>query len=293
MDSSRKSQEIELRSELQPISSLTKSASDALWIFVLTTWESQSAEGLFICFELAQMDTGMDQKLLGFALSGLPLGAISRRQRPGMRRACSRHDVAQTTMTSSTQDPLLVRCARGELVERPPVWLMRQAGRYMADFRKFSEKIPFRERSETPEIAVELSLQPWKAFQTDAVIMFSDILTPLPALGIDFDIRPGQGPRFPDPLRSRDQVASVLDAKNEFQPETKLAFVGEILSNLRREITRETTLIGFVGCPWTLAAYAVEGGNAKALLHTKQFMYNDPDTLKGSSVWSWMEIEKY
>jgi uroporphyrinogen-III decarboxylase len=74
------------------------------------------------------------------------------------------------------------------------VWLMRQAGRYMEDFRAFSDKYPFRQRSETPEIAIELSLQPWKAFRTDGVIFFSDILTPLPALGVEFDVIKGTGP---------------------------------------------------------------------------------------------------
>eukprot|EP01084_Bolivina_argentea_P195140 334844_1 len=83
---------------------------------------------------------------------------------------------------------ILLRVARGETCNRTPVWLQRQAGRYMADFRKFSDIYPFRLRSETPDIAVELSLQPWRSFGMDAVIMFSDILTPLPAMGIDFDI---------------------------------------------------------------------------------------------------------
>ena len=89
---------------------------------------------------------------------------------------------------SASADPLLLRVARGEDSERPPVWLMRQAGRYMAEFREFSDKYGFRHRSETADIAIELSLQPWRAFQPDGVIMFSDILTPLPALGVEFDV---------------------------------------------------------------------------------------------------------
>ena len=84
--------------------------------------------------------------------------------------------------------------------ERTPVWLMRQAGRYMADFRKYSDRIPFRERSETSSIAIELSLQPFRSFQTDGVIMFSDILTPLPALGIEFDVIKGKGPLISNPI---------------------------------------------------------------------------------------------
>ena len=90
--------------------------------------------------------------------------------------------------TATSEDPLLLRVARGEYGDRPPVWLMRQAGRYMAEFRKYSDKFDFRHRSETAEIAIELSLQPWRAFKPDGVIMFSDILTPLPAIGVEFDV---------------------------------------------------------------------------------------------------------
>ena len=114
------------------------------------------------------------------ALSGTGISA-----RPG-RRTTARKAVA--VRASSAEDPLLLRVARGEQAERPPVWLMRQAGRYMAEFREYSNKYGFRHRSETPDIAIELSLQPWRAFKPDGVIMFSDILTPLPALGVEFDV---------------------------------------------------------------------------------------------------------
>jgi len=91
-------------------------------------------------------------------------------------------------VSGSSSDPLLLRVARGEQADRPPVWLMRQAGRYMSEFREYSNKYGFRHRSETPDIAIELSLQPWRAFKPDGVIMFSDILTPLPAIGVEFDV---------------------------------------------------------------------------------------------------------
>lgn len=93
-----------------------------------------------------------------------------------------------------------VRCRLAAEAERTPVWLMRQAGRYMAAFREYSDRLPFRERSETASIAIELSLQPWRSFQTDGVIMFSDILTPLPALGIEFDVIKGKGPLIDNPI---------------------------------------------------------------------------------------------
>lgn len=97
-------------------------------------------------------------------------------------------------MTESTQVPYLLRATRGEKLDRPPVWMMRQAGRYMKAYRDLREKYPsFRDRSEKTDIAVEISLQPFRAFQPDGVILFSDILTPLPGIGIDFDIIESKG----------------------------------------------------------------------------------------------------
>jgi len=122
--------------------------------------------------------------------------------------------------------------------ERTPVWLMRQAGRYMAEFRAYSDKYPFRMRSETPDIAIELSLQPWRAFKPDGVIFFSDILTPLPALGIEFDVIKGKGPRIDDPIRSMDQVKRLRTLDD---PTASLPFVHEILSSLRWVQTQAST----------------------------------------------------
>jgi uroporphyrinogen decarboxylase len=173
-------------------------------------------------------------------------------------------------------DPLLLRVARGEQAERTPIWLMRQAGRYMADFRKYSDVIPFRERSETPEIAIELSLQPWRAFRPDGVIMFSDILTPLPALGIEFDVIKGKGPRIDTPIRSMDQVKSLRTMDD---PTSSLPFVAETLKALRAEVNNQSTLLGFIGTPWTLAAYAVEGKADKNCRQTKSMMFSNPEIL--------------
>jgi len=160
--------------------------------------------------------------------------------------------------------------------ERVPVWLMRQAGRYMADFRKYSDKIPFRERSETPEIALELSLQPWRAFRPDGVIMFSDILTPLPALGVEFDVVKGRGPVISSPLRSLEQVAALRTLDD---PASSLPFVAPVLQALRSEVGNASTVLGFVGTPWTLAAYAVEGKADKHCMETKKMMRRDPELL--------------
>ena len=106
--------------------------------------------------------------------------------------------------------PLLLRAARGESVERPPVWMMRQAGRYMKVYRELRDHHPsFRERSENPDLSFEISMQPFKAFKPDGVILFSDILTPLPGMGIDFDIVESKGPLINDPIRQISQVQSL------------------------------------------------------------------------------------
>jgi len=173
-------------------------------------------------------------------------------------------------------EPILLRQARGEDVERPPVWLMRQAGRYMKEFRAYSDKFAFRHRSENAEIAIELSLQPWRAFKPDGVIMFSDILTPLPALGVEFDVVKGKGPVISTPVRT---MAAVKALKTMDDPDASLPFIREILGSLRKEVDGKSTLLGFVGAPWTLAAYSVEGSSNKNLMVTKQIMTQDPAML--------------
>ena len=146
----------------------------------------------------------------------------------------------------------------------------------MADFRKFSDKIPFRERSETASIAVELSLQPWNAFRPDGVIMFSDILTPLPALGIEFDVVKGTGPVISNPIKD---AGSLKELKPLSDPLSSLPFVAETLKTLRTEIGNEATLLGFIGTPWTLAAYSIEGKADRHCLKTKRMMMNNPELL--------------
>lgn len=179
-------------------------------------------------------------------------------------------------MTGSSQVPLLLRAARGEALERPPVWMMRQAGRYMKAYRDLREKYPsFRERSEIPEVAIEVSLQPWRAFQPDGVILFSDIVTPLPGLGIDMDIAEGKGPIIADPIRSQAQI----DALHPLVPEETMPFIKPILKALRDEVGNQSTVLGFVGAPWTLAAYAVEGKGSKTYSIIKNMAFSDPTIL--------------
>lgn len=178
-------------------------------------------------------------------------------------------------MAGSTQIPYLLRAARGEVLDRPPVWMMRQAGRYMKAYRDLRDKYPsFRDRSEIAEIAIEISLQPWKAFRPDGVILFSDILTPLPAIGIPFDIIESKGPIIDPPIRSQEQIDQIHPLEVE-----KLPFIREILQALRQEVGNEAAVLGFVGAPWTLAAYAIEGKSSKNYSIIKGMAFSEPAML--------------
>jgi len=179
-------------------------------------------------------------------------------------------------MTVSTQVPYLLRAARGEVLDRPPVWMMRQAGRYMKEYRELRDKYPsFRERSENPEIAIEISLQPFRAFAPDGVILFSDILTPLPGIGIGFDIIESRGPIIEPPIRSLSQIEQL----HPLEPEESLPFIREILQTLRREVGDRAAVLGFVGAPWTLAAYAIEGKSSKDYVNIKSMAFSEPTML--------------
>jgi uroporphyrinogen decarboxylase len=179
-------------------------------------------------------------------------------------------------MIGSNQVPYLLRAARGEKLDRPPVWMMRQAGRYMKAYRDLRDRYPsFRERSEIPEVAVEVSLQPWRAFKPDGVILFSDIVTPLPGVGIEMDIAEGKGPIIEQPIRTWEQVENL----HPIEPAESLPFIREILQTLRQEVGNEATVLGFVGAPWTLAAYAVEGKGSKTYSIIKNMAFTEPALL--------------
>lgn len=179
-------------------------------------------------------------------------------------------------MTAVNQVPYLLRAARKEPLERPPVWMMRQAGRYMKVYRDLRDKYPsFRERSENADLAIEISLQPWRAFRPDGVIMFSDILTPLPGMGIPFDIVESKGPVIDPPIRTKEQI----DAVHGLDPDAAMPYIRTILQTLRQEVGNEAAVLGFVGSPWTLAAYAVEGKTSKNYTNIKGMAFSEPEML--------------
>ncbi len=168
-------------------------------------------------------------------------------------------------------DRLLLRALRREPTERAPVWLMRQAGRYLPEYRAVrAEAGGFLEMIREPKYAAEVTLQPVRRFGMDAAILFSDILVPLEAMGMQL-VFDENGPSLPTPVRDR----AAIDALRVVEPAQTMPFVGEALRLTRAGLSDETALLGFCGAPFTLASYAIEGGGSKEYLHTKKLMYAD------------------
>ncbi len=167
-----------------------------------------------------------------------------------------------------------LRACRQEAVDRTPVWFMRQAGRYMPEYRALREKHSLLDLCRTPELAVAVTLQPVEALGVDAAILFSDILLPLLPLGIPFDFKHGEGPAIEKVVRSADDVARL----RRFEPRQELAHVLEAIRLLRRALDGRVPLIGFGGAPFTLASYAIEGGHSTHYAATKALMYQEPET---------------
>lgn len=174
------------------------------------------------------------------------------------------------------KNDLLLRALRGEEVERPPVWMMRQAGRYLPQYMELREKYSFFERVETPELACEITIQPIDELEPDAAIIFSDILTIPQALGIDVELVSGKGPVLNDPIRSVDDAFGILA---EDIPE-KLNHVMDAITLTRKELNGRVPLIGFAGAPWTLFCYMVQGEGSKNFDKAKAFLYQHPDAAK-------------
>jgi uroporphyrinogen decarboxylase len=168
---------------------------------------------------------------------------------------------------------LFLRAARNEQIERTPVWMMRQAGRYMPEYRAIREKHGFLEMCRTPELAVEVSMQPVDLVGVDAAIMFSDILVSFPGMGLDLEFAKGEGPVIHNPVRT---VADV-DKLRIADPLEDTGFVMEIIKILRRELENKVPLIGFAGAPFTLASYMIEGHGTRDYEITKAFMWSEPE----------------
>jgi uroporphyrinogen decarboxylase len=165
-----------------------------------------------------------------------------------------------------------LRACRREPVDATPVWFMRQAGRYLPQYRALREKHSLLELCAHPELAVEVTLQPLDVIEVDAAILFSDLLLPFTPMGLRFDFVKGEGPAVENPVRAASDVARL----SRFDPREALGHVLETIRLLRRELTGRVPLIGFGGAPFTLAAYAIEGGPSRDYLRTKALMYAEP-----------------
>jgi len=170
---------------------------------------------------------------------------------------------------------LLVRAARGERTERPPVWLMRQAGRHISEYREIREEYSFVEAVTTPEVAERITLLPWERYEPDGLVMFSDILTILEPLGFDYHIESGTGPVIDQPVEGPADVDRNPDPVTE-----RLSYVGTLLQRLDQRIGDRTGIIGFAGGPFTLASYAIAGQPSRNHLPARRFRVQHPDAFE-------------
>jgi len=163
-----------------------------------------------------------------------------------------------------------------ESVERTPVWVMRQAGRYLPEYLRVRKQAgDFMTLCSTPELACEVTLQPLERFKLDAAILFSDILTIPDAMGLGLHFIAGEGPKFSNPITCRADV----DKLPNIDPAKELRYVMDAVSVIRKELNGRVPLIGFSGSPWTLATYMVEGGGSKDFSKVKGMMFSDPQTM--------------
>lgn len=165
-----------------------------------------------------------------------------------------------------------LRACRRQPVDATPVWFMRQAGRYMAEYRALRERYSLLQICREPELAVAVTMQPVDTLEVDAAILFSDLLLPFSHMGLEFDFVKGEGPEIENPVRR----ASDVERVHTFEPREKLAHVLTTIGMLRQELAGKVPLIGFGGAPFTLASYAIEGGPSTAYARTKAFMYAQP-----------------
>ena len=175
-------------------------------------------------------------------------------------------------LDQSLHNSVFMRACRREPVPYTPIWLMRQAGRYMREYREVREKTTFLELCKNPALAAEVTVTAVERLGVDAAIIFADILLILEPLGIELEFAKGEGPVIHNPVRNPPDV----DRLRELQDPNALEFVYEAISQTRRALKPDIPLIGFCGAPFTLASYMTEGGGSKNYLHTKRLMYDDP-----------------
>ena len=177
---------------------------------------------------------------------------------------------------SELKNDRFLRALLRQPVDRTPVWMMRQAGRYLPEYRATREQAgSFLDLCKNAELACEVTMQPLRRYPMDAAILFSDILTIPDALGLGLYFEEGEGPRFRKTVRSEADLARL----NSFKADDDLAYVMRAVSTIRRELNGTVPLIGFSGSPWTLATYMVEGGSSKDFAQIKTMAYDTPELM--------------
>jgi uroporphyrinogen decarboxylase len=179
------------------------------------------------------------------------------------------------TATPLNRKDLFLRACRGETLPRIPVWMMRQAGRYLPEYRAIRANHAFLEVCKTPNLAVEVSLQPFRHLGVDAIIVFSDILIPAEAMGLTLELDDA-GPNLPEPVRTKRDVEKL----KLFDPEAETAFLPEAIRRIAREVGPEVPVLGFAAAPFTLACYMVEGRAKEGFATTKSFLLHEPATFR-------------
>jgi uroporphyrinogen decarboxylase len=169
-----------------------------------------------------------------------------------------------------------LKACKREAVDYTPVWFMRQAGRYMAEYRAIRQKYTLLTICKTPELAAQVTLQPVEKLGVDAAIIFADILLPLEGMGIQLEFAQGEGPVIHNPIRDK----AAVETLRLIEPEEMVPFTLEAIRIVRRELNNRIPLIGFAGAPFTLASYLIEGGHSRDYILTKSMMYKDPETWK-------------
>lgn len=175
-------------------------------------------------------------------------------------------------MNEMIKNDLFLRALKGETVERPPVWMMRQAGRYLPEFMEIRKKYDFFTRCRTPELASEITVQPIRRYGMDAAILFSDILVVPQAMNVEVEMKPNFGPYLPNPIRDRKSLDQVIipDVHEE------LGYVMDAIKATKEKLNDEIPLIGFAGSPWTILCYMVQGQGSKNFDKAKEFCFTQP-----------------